>query len=133
MDSEEAWDLSVVMAVYEGATIQVRVDSGLSEKFSVNAGVHQGATLRPFLFILEALSSDLRIGLPLEVLYVNILVLVAESEVEAVEKLRRCREGMESKHLRINIVKTKLMHAWADGGMMVTMEGVWPCTTARRV
>lgn len=37
-------------------------------------------------------------------LYANYMVLVAENEVEEVEKLRRWREGMISKGLRIHIV-----------------------------
>ena len=39
-----------VMSLYDGAKTRVRVDSGLSEEFEVNVGMHQGSVLSSFLF-----------------------------------------------------------------------------------
>jgi len=64
------------------------------------------------------------------VLYADDLVLVAENEVGAAEKLRRWKDGMESKGLRIIIVKTKVIHIGAGGGTVIT-EGVWPCAVCQ--
>jgi len=36
-----------VMSLYEGAKMRVRVESGLSEEFPVEVGVHQGTVLSP--------------------------------------------------------------------------------------
>ena len=45
-------------------------------------GVHQGSVLSPLLFIivLEALSREFREGLPMELLYADDLLLMAESK-----------------------------------------------------
>ena len=52
--------------------------------------MHQGSVLSPLLFIivLEALSREFREGLPMELLYVDDLVLVAKTEELLMEKLR---------------------------------------------
>ena len=42
--------VKVVRSLHEEAEIKVRVGSGLSKKFSVKVGVHQGSVLSPLLF-----------------------------------------------------------------------------------
>ena len=104
------WIVSVIKAMYEDATT-VRVNGRESKAFSVRVGVHQGSVLSPLLFIivLEALSREFREGLPMELLYADDLVLVAETEELLMEKLRKWKKGMELKGLRVNIGKTKVM------------------------
>ena len=41
--------VGAVMCLNEGARTRFRVDSGLSEEFEVNVGMHQGSMLSPFL------------------------------------------------------------------------------------
>ena len=83
----DEWIVSVIKAMYEDATTTVRVNGRESKAFSVRVGVHQGSVLSPLLFIivLEALSRE---GLPMELLYADDLVLVAETEELLMEKLR---------------------------------------------
>ena len=50
--------------------------------FNVKVGLHQGSALSPLLFVIvmEMISRELRAGLPLELLYADDLILMAESE-----------------------------------------------------
>ena len=66
----EEWLVWVVLALYDDAVAQIRVDGELSEEFQVGVGLHQGSTLSPLLFnpVLEALSRNFRQGLPNKIL-----------------------------------------------------------------
>ena len=57
--------------------------------------------------VLEALSREFKEGLPIELMYADVLVLLADSVEELIEKLMRWRAGMEGKGLRVNLGKTK--------------------------
>jgi len=67
------------------------VNGVLSDDLIMKVGVHQGSVLRPLLFIivLEVLSSSSRIGLPWEMLYMDDLILIADSMKEVVLKFKR--------------------------------------------
>ena len=61
----------------------------ISAKFEVKVRVHQGSVLSPLLFItvLEALSGEFQAGVPLEDLYADDLVIIADSIKECVRRL----------------------------------------------
>ena len=92
---------------------------------SIKVGVHQGSVLSPlqFIFVLEALSRD---GLPMELLYSDDLVLVAETEELLMEELRKWKRGMELKGLRVNIGKTKVTRCQVRIGQ-AEESGKYPC------
>ena len=75
-----------------------------SNTFSVRVVVHQGSVLSPLLFILtlEALSREFMEGQPMELLYADDQVLMAESDEVLMEKLRKWKTGMEAKGLGVN-------------------------------
>ena len=58
---------------------------------------------------MEALSSEFRVGLPWELFYADDLCLLAETEEDLVVKIKRWKEGMELKRLRVKMGKTKVM------------------------
>ena len=90
--------------------------------------MHQGSVLSPLLFtiVLDALSQNFRGGLPWELLYADDLVLVAESEESLLEKIRSWKTGLESKGLKVNVGKTKVLKCKAGSGT-VEKSGKWPC------
>ena len=87
--------------MYEDATTEVRINGKSSRGFRVQVGVHQGSVLSPLLFIivLEALSRKFRGGLPMELLYADDLVLMAETEELLVKKIIAWKDDMEEKGL----------------------------------
>ena len=91
--------MRVIMCMYEKVTTAARVKDKASEKFEVKVGVHQGSVLSPLLFtiVLDALSQNFRCGLPWELLYADDLVLVAESEENLLEKIRRGKPDWSQK------------------------------------
>ena len=93
---------------------------GESDGFEVKVGVHQGSVLSPLLFIIvmEALSNEFRVGLPWELLYADDLCLLAETEEDLMVKIKRWKEGMELKGLRMNMGKMKVMCCNVESGQM---------------
>jgi hypothetical protein len=73
--------------------------------------MHQGSVLSPLLFIvvMYVIAEQIREGLPWEVLYADDLVLIATSLEELKDKILRCKETMETKGLKVNIGKTKVI------------------------
>ena len=96
--------------MYEDATTTVKVNGRDSKVFSVRVGVHQGSVLDPFSFVilLEASSRENREGLPMELLYADDLVMVAETEELLLEKIRKWKNGMKIEGLRVNARKKKV-------------------------
>ena len=67
----------------------VSVGEGFSQESEMKVGVQQGSVLSPlpFIIVLEALSHEFRAGVPLENLYADDLVIIANSLVECVRRL----------------------------------------------
>jgi hypothetical protein len=129
----DEWLVSVIKAMYVDATTSVKVNGKESVGFEVKVGVHQGSVLSPLLFIivLEALSRQFRVGLPMELLYADDLVLLADSEEELVKKLNTWKSGLEEKGLRVNIGKTKVMRSRLHDGQVMN-SGKYPCGVCKK-
>ena len=128
----EEWAVRVIQGMYTDVRSRVRVNGQYSEEFGVGVGVHQGSVLSPLLFVLvlEALSREFRTGVPWELLYADDLAVIADSLEECITKLKAWKDGMESKGLRVNMKKTKLMIS-GPGLDLLRDSSAFPCAVCR--
>ena len=97
------------------------------KSFEVKVGMHQGSALSLLLFVIvmEAISREFRVALPWELLYADDLAVIAETEEELIKRLNEWKDNVESKGMRVNMNKTKVM---ISGGQKVRQKAVrWPC------
>jgi hypothetical protein len=129
----DEWIVSVIKSMYEEATTSVKLNGRESKGFRVKVGVHQGSVLSPLLFVivLEALSREFRAGLPMELLYADDLVLMAETLELLKEKIVKWKNGMEGMGLRVNVGKTKVMRCGVRVGQAEN-SGKWPCGICKK-
>ena len=129
----DEWIVSVIRAMYEDVTTKVRLYGRESNAFIIRVEVHQGSVLGPLLFIIvmEALSREFREDLPMELLYADDLVLMAESEELLIEKLRKWKNGMEAKGRRVNASKIKVMQC-SMSRFQSKDSGEYPCGVCRK-
>ena len=80
--------------------------------------MHQGSVLSPLIFaiVVDAVSEHAREGPLNEILYADDLVLMSENLEDLKERFQRWRDALESKGLRINIRKIKMMVSGAERG-----------------
>ena len=73
--------------------------------------MHQGSALSPlfFVIVMEAISREFRVALPWELLYADDLAVTAETEEELIKRLNEWKDNVESKGMRDNMNKTKVM------------------------
>ena len=107
----DEWLVKAVMAMYEGAQTVVRTTEEDIKAFNVKVGLHQGSVLSPLLFVIvmEMISRELRVGLPLELLCADDLILMAECEESLCDKIVKWKSGLGPKDLKMNTGKTKVM------------------------
>jgi len=98
-----------------------------SKGFEVKVGMHQCSALSPLLFVIvmEAISREFMVALPWELLYADDLAVIAETEEELIKRLNEWKDNVESKGMRVNMNKTKVM---ISGERQVRQKAVrWRC------
>ena len=118
--------MRAVMSLYEGAKAKVRVGLELSAEFEVKVGVHQGSAFWPLLFaiVVDVITESVRNGLLSEVLYADDLVLTREMMEGLREKFWKWKEAFETKGLKLDLRKTKVVVSGAE--VEVTVSKVDP-------
>ena len=121
-------------AMYTNAKSSVRINGQFRSWFDVQVGVDQGSILSPLLFIIvmEALSRHFRTGCPWELLYADDLVIIAETLSELLEKFGVWKANLESKRLRVNVDKAKILVS-AHNALNQLMEANFPVVCPIRV
>ena len=127
------WLVKVVQAMYVGARSRTRVSSSFSDESEVKAEVHQESVLSSLLFIivLEALSRKFHVGCPWETLYAGDLVIIPETFEGLMTKMAVWKNGLESKGLKVNMGKSKVMISGRDLYTLQT-SGKYPCVVCRK-
>ena len=75
---------------------------------------------------MKAISRELRVALPWELLYADDLAVTAETEEELIKRLNEWKDNVESKGIRVNMNKTKVVISGER--QMVRQKAVrWPC------
>ena len=75
---------------------------------------------------MEAISREFRVALPWELLYADDLAVIAETEEELIKRLNEWKENVESKGMRVNMNKTKVMIS-GEREMVRQKAARWPC------
>jgi len=63
------------------------------------------------VIVIEIITRQLRGGLPLELLYADDLILMAESEESLRDKIAKWKSWLEANVLKMNTGKTKVMYS----------------------
>ena len=94
-------------------------------EFEVKLGVHQGSALSPLLFaiVVDVITESVRNGLISEML-ADDLILTSETMEGLREKFWKWKEAFESKGLKVNLGKTKVVVSGAEREVKVDPCGI---------
>ena len=86
----------------------------------MQVGVHQRSVLLSLLFAItmDVFSENVREACMNEILYADDLVLMSESIESLKKKFLKLKEAFESKELKVNLKKTKVMVSGSKGEVL---------------
>ena len=119
--------------MYWNALSHVRVNGIFSDYFLVQVGSHQDLVLSllSIAIVLEALSREIRSGCLEKLLYADNVTLFSKTLEGLKGKLETWKRVLESKWLRVNVKKTKMMIR-SKNAVKVTIDGKFPCAVYRK-
>ena len=81
--------IRLIHDMYQGCKILVSRAAGESNSFGVDAGLHQGSTLNPYLLLLlmDVLTEDVRKDVPASKMFADDIVLCGDDETDTKEYL----------------------------------------------
>ena len=121
-----------VMTLYDGAKTRVKVGSAYSEEFEVKVGAHQGSVLSPLLFaiVVGVITENARRGVVNELLHADDLAIMSEDMEDLKERFWNRKNALESKDLKVNTGKTKVMVSGSEGELFKSK--IDPCRVCGR-
>ena len=124
--------MNAVMKMYQEVLSQVKVEGEDSREFAVKVGIYQGSILSPLIFavVMDMVTEEV-VKEECAVMYADDLVLISETKEEARQRFVAWRNVLESKGLKVNISKTKVMRCAWDGALKEA--AVDPCSVRKRV
>ena len=101
--------------------------SAYSKKFEVKIGLHQRFVLSPLLFaiVVDVITQFAKNSKVNKSLYADDLVLTSETMENLIGRFWNWRDALESKSLKVNIKKTKVMVNGSEGQLFKSK--VDPC------
>ena len=123
--------MNAAMKMYQEVLSQVKVEGEDSKEFAVRVGIHQGSILSPFIFavVMDVVTEEVaKEGHAL--MYADDPVMICETKEEAGERFVAWRDTLESKGLKVNISKTKVMRCAWDGALQ--KAALDPCSACKR-
>ena len=121
-----------VMSLYDGAKTRVRVGSTYLEEFEVKVGVHQESVLSPLLFaiVVDVITEHARRAVVNELLCADDLVIMSKDMEDLKERFWNWKDALESKGLKVNTRKTRLMVSGSEGELFKSK--IDPCGVCGR-
>ena len=117
----------IVQDMYEDSVTAVRCAVGITDRFKVKVGLHQGSTLSPFLFamVMDRLTDEIRLESPWTMMFADDIMICRESREQAEASLERWRYALERRGMIVSRSKTEYMCVnEREGGGMVRLQGV---------
>ena len=103
--------VKVVHDMCEDSVTTVRCAVGITERFKVEVGLHQGSTLSPSLFamVIDRLIDEVRQEPPWNMMFANDIVICSESKEQVERSLERWRYALERRGIKVSKSKTEYM------------------------